>query len=135
MFTLHIDVTDQDIEPLYNHVHHANALKFLEKARLGFLAAIGCPNDQYIAQGLYLVISHISINYLREIKSGRITVSCTDVSCNKKKIQINQEVVNERGRLAIKAVVESQFLSAQHGRAILPPETFLKALEKSIQKG
>lgn len=132
MFTLDVDVTEQDIEPLYNHVHHANALKFLEKARLEFLTAIGCPNDQFIAQGLYLVISHISINYLREIKSGRITVSCSEVYCKKKKIQINQEVINERGKLAIRAVVESQFLSAELGRAILPPETFLKALNKSI---
>ena len=61
MFKVNYKISNDEIEPIYNHVHHAQALKFLERARLDYLEHKGIPNNSLIQQNLFLVITEISI--------------------------------------------------------------------------
>ena len=128
-FKLEIEVCEQDLVHPYNHVHHANILKLLESGRAAFLDQVGFPIEGLLAQGLFLVISQIQASYKREVKAGQIIVSSDSVAFDGKKILIKQSLINEKGKLAVEAQVESQFLSAEVGRAIFPPPDFMQAVQ------
>ncbi len=121
------------VDRVYKHVHHADILKLLETARLEMLKAIGKPSEYYLNQGLFLVIAKIEVEYLREVKGGRLAVICEDIEIKGKSILIGQKLLNERGKIAVRAKVESVFLSGSLQRAIVPPGDFLEALAGWLQ--
>lgn len=123
-FVTSYQVGDSDIEPVYDHMHHARALLFLERGRLDFLSAINCPNDDLIRQGLFLVITRMELAFKREIRRGEIEVACLNPRIEEKKVILDQHIINERGRLALEAAVECMFLSREAGRAVFPPQFF-----------
>jgi len=48
-------------------VHHANVLKFMEQARVGWLAAVGLSIDDLLAQDISFVIRSANLTYLKPI--------------------------------------------------------------------
>jgi YbgC/YbaW family acyl-CoA thioester hydrolase len=133
IFSKAYSVDATQLQSDYKHVHHAEILKFLERARLDFLIAIDCPNEDFIRRGLFLVISRIDVQYKREVLAGSVEVRCSSVTLEGKKVIILQELINPNGKLAVLARVESQFLSRAVGRAVLPPEDFVSALLKKTE--
>lgn len=124
-FTTLKTVSPSIIEPVYNHVHHATALRFLEEARLEYLVSIGCSNDSLIARNLFLVITDITIKYLREIFAGEIVVTCENPIIDGKTVILDQRILNSRGKPMVTAKVSSMFLSGETKRSVPPPEDFL----------
>ena len=124
VFTHALEVTSEDVEPLYNHVNHARALRFMELARLAYLEAIGIPNDTLIARSLFIVIAEISVVYKRELFQGPIVVTCESPRIEGKSMFLHQRIVNERGKVCVEATYDLRFLCGDTKRSVTPPADF-----------
>ncbi len=123
----HYTISDSELDIQYQHLHHAASLKYLEQARLDMIEKIGFPNQSFIDQKLFLVITKIEVCYLREVRAGQISVTCSDMKIKNKYIILKQTLINELGKEAIEAVIYLQFLSGITKRSVLPPEDFTRA--------
>lgn len=128
IFEIELDVAEDDIEPIYNHVHHAQSLCYLEMGRLRLLLQLGIPNETLIAQGLYLVITSLAVRYKREVQKGAIRVTCEDPRVEGRVIVIDQKLYNHRGKLAVEARIEIMCLLRETSRAVDPPAFLCDAL-------
>lgn len=129
LFELNLEIKEVDLQAPYMHIHHADSLKLLEKARLDYIASIGFSSKSFFEKNLFLVISDIEITYKREIKAGKIRVTCDDVVIDEKKITILQSIYNERGKHAISAKVTTKIMDGKTKRAVFPKEDFIKAIK------
>jgi YbgC/YbaW family acyl-CoA thioester hydrolase len=127
MYLISHTITAADIEPVYNHVHHAHALTFIERARLAYLDHIGYSTDFLIGKGLYPVISSIQVNYLRELLAGVITISCEEPRIEHRALIIKQQIRNQRNKCCVVAEVTSMLFHKEIGRAVAPDPEFIKA--------
>jgi len=127
MFTLPFEISPDDVVSGYNHVHHATTLRFLETARLAYLEEIGQPNERLISEGLFLVITRIDIQYSRELFSGLVEITCENPKILRKKIIVDQNVINSIGKLAVSARVESMMMSGETKRAVIPGQSFIES--------
>lgn len=121
------EVGVEQIEPQYNHLHHTDALKFLERGRLDLLSEIGLANDLLIARNLFLVIAEIDVRYKRELVAGPIFVRCTEARIESRMVVVEQQILNEQRKVAVSAVVSSCFISGETRRIMLPPQWFSQA--------
>ena len=128
MYQLNCTVGENDLQPIYDHVHHADTLRLLERARLAFMAEIGAPSDGLIHDGIFPVITRIDISYKREIFSGPLVVTCERFIVNGKAFQMHQRIINQRGKTAVEAMVESMFMSKTVKRAVAVPEKIASML-------
>ncbi|MBN8549056.1 MAG: acyl-CoA thioesterase [Deltaproteobacteria bacterium] len=128
MFEVEMTVAPANLQPLYNHLHHAKSLEFCEIARLRYLESVGFPSDDYIKRGLFWVIVSISADYKREIRAGQIRVTCENVLVQDKLLILDQRIYNERGKLAVEATAHSMLLSSETGRSIQIPSDFRDAV-------
>jgi YbgC/YbaW family acyl-CoA thioester hydrolase len=126
MFEIQCDVLPEQVGPPYNHVHHATLIRFFETARVRYLEQIGFPNEGFHAQQLFLVITAIDVKYKREVVPGKITITCENPRIDAKTVVVEQRIINSKGKVAVEAVVESQFLSGVTKRAVKPPEDFAR---------
>ena len=130
MFSTKVIISKAEIESSYGHVHHAQTLRFLELARLRFLDFLGYPNQGFIDQGLLTVVSCIQISFLRELFEGEIEVTCSSGRFDGKKLFLEQQILNSRKKLAVRALIELQFLSRLRGRSTEAPPEFREALQE-----
>jgi YbgC/YbaW family acyl-CoA thioester hydrolase len=114
----------EDIEPVYNHVHHARSLCLMEMARLKFLESIGFANEELMKQNIFLVITSIKVEYMRELLGGTITLTCQDQMIKYKTMRMTQEILNPAGKQAVVAEMDFCCLSRELGRSIVPPPDF-----------
>ena len=128
-YVTHYTILSNELDSQYQHLHHAASLKYLEKARLDLLEQIGFPNQALIDRQLFLVISKIEAQYLREVRDGKIIVQCSDLRTIDKEVIMHQTLINERGKKAIEAEIYCQFLSGITKRATLPPDDFVQAFK------
>lgn len=129
IFSVELTVDKSWITSKYNHVHHGRSLSLLEEGRLALLRSIGAPNDQLLEAGLALVITKIDVEYKREIKEGRYTVTCHSGVLTNREILLKQEVLNERGKVALQATVTSMFMSVESRRGLEIPAEFREKFE------
>jgi len=127
MFSITVDIDDEWVVPVYDHVHHGRSLSLFEQARCALLEHIGFPNDQLLAEGKALVITKVEAVYKREVKRGRVTVTCDRAEVRDRTLVIHQTLLNERGKPAIDLVIESVFMDVKSKRGMEPPPEFLKA--------
>ncbi len=131
MFTIERTILADEIEPVYNHVHHAKAVCFLEEARLKFLEFIGFPNEVLIEKNLYLVLTRIEVDYKRELFEEEVTVTCELPKIDRRRMSVEQKIVKGSGKVAVEAHVEFMCLDRTRGRGVEPPsdlrEAFLAA--------
>lgn len=125
MLEFSYEVSAQDVENPYHHLHHADCLKFLERGRLDALCRVGHASEDYLKQEIYLVISSISVQYLREVLQGTIRVVVENPKIVGKALIIDQRLFNQRNKLAISAQVQSVFMDGRTRRAMQPPEAFV----------
>lgn len=124
MFQLKLIVTPEDCQPHYNHVNHAHALTFLERGRLAFLEQMGFPNQNFMKEGLFFVISALQVSYRREIFEGEIVVTCDEGWIEEKTVYVRQRILNDKGKVCLEATVESKFMSGESKRSVPPPTDF-----------
>lgn len=67
IFPLQIYPQDTD---MFGMVHHANHIRFMERARSEWLLEKGVDLVELLNNGIYLVIHSININYLKPILSN-----------------------------------------------------------------
>lgn len=127
MFSIEIDVNDEWVAPVYEHVHHGRCFYMLEQARVAYMDKIGFPNDVLLSRGQAAVITAVAAQYKREVKRGLLTVTCEDLQVDGKTLIIGQKILNERGKVAVEARIESVFMDMGTRRAIMPPEGFIEA--------
>lgn len=127
MLSITVELDDTWVEPLYEHVHHGRCLSLFEMARCELLREIGFPNEQLLAEGKALVITKLNATYKREVKRGRVTVTCDRAEVLGRVLIIYQTLLNERGKLAVELVIESVFMDTETRRAMELPADFLQA--------
>lgn len=127
MFSIKIELGDDWVAPVYDHVHHGRCFYLLEEARVAYMQRIGFPNDVLLARGQAAVITAVSAQYKREVKRGVITVTCENLSVEGKTLIIGQKILNERGKVTVDARIESVFMDMSTRRGIAPPEGFIEA--------
>ncbi len=127
LFELEINIDEKWINSEYQHVHHADIVRLLEMARLAYLKKIGFSQESFFEKGIFLVIESIAVKYKREIKRGKILVNCSEPKVDGKALLLTQNILNEKGKLAVEARVSSMMLDAAKGRSIYPPPEFLAA--------
>jgi len=136
IFSLFTKVPPDLIEPAYQHVHHADTLRLLERARLAYMAHIGFPNEHFVAQGLFVVLSKVDVSFLREVFAGETEITVQQGSCleDGRTLVLNQTIYrvdSGRRKAAVEARIHSIFMSGATKRAISPPEDFLRAVVRS----
>jgi YbgC/YbaW family acyl-CoA thioester hydrolase len=127
MFSIEIVINDEWVTPVYEHVHHGRCFYAFEQARVALLREIGFPNDELLAQGKVLVISGVTARYLREVKRGRVQATCENPVLNGRTLILTQRILNERGKVAVEARIESVFMDQNTRRGMHPPEDFARA--------
>lgn len=131
LFELNIEIKACDLQTPYMHIHHAESIKLLERARLDYIDSIGFSAELFFERNLFLVISDIDVSYKREIKAGQIRVTCDDVIFDEKRICIFQSIYNEKGKHAIRAKVTTMVMNGKTKRAVFPEADFVKALKNN----
>lgn len=127
MFSIEIELDDKWVAPVYDHVHHGHCFFLLEQARVAYMDRIGFPNDLLLSRGQAAVITAVAAQYKREVKRGRVSVTCEDLRVDGKTLVIGQKILNERGKVAVEATIESVFMDMTTRRGIMPPEGFIEA--------
>jgi YbgC/YbaW family acyl-CoA thioester hydrolase len=127
MFSIEVELDDEWVAPVYDHVHHGRCFFLMEQARVAYMEHIGFPNDLLLARGQAAVITAVAAQYKREVKRGRVTVTCEDLKVDGKTLIIGQKILNERGKVAVEARIESVFMDMSTRRGIMPPEGFIEA--------
>jgi YbgC/YbaW family acyl-CoA thioester hydrolase len=127
MHSFNYTISADLIQSQYQHLHHAEALKFLERARLDLLERIGFPNSALMDRDIFLVITEISVRYKRELFAGSITVECQRMYLKGRDLVIEQRILNSKGKVAIEALVHSCCMSGKLRRAMAVPEDLLAA--------
>ena len=125
MFEARFEITAADLETPYDHVHHGEALRFLERGRLEYLKACEIDYEALLAEGLFLVVTDIRAKYKRELKPGPITVTCERPAVERKVLSLHQRVLNEKGKVAVEVEISFQMLSGALRRSIVPPAEFV----------
>lgn len=129
-FSIEIKIPPADLEPLYDHVHHAQSLRYMEAARLAFLSHIGAPNEALIEEGIFPVITRIDVEYLRELKGDSVTVTCEEVMTKGKALYMKQRIINSKEKTCVEALVVSMFLSGETKRAVSIPAKVSQNIEE-----
>jgi acyl-CoA thioesterase FadM len=124
MFETEYEIGDADIQPVYEHVNHAQAVTILETARRRLLDAIGHPLDALLARGCFLVVTRIQVEYKRELVRGCVRIVCEEGRLAGKSVRLTQRVINARGKEAVLARIELKFMRAGEKFAVPPPGDF-----------
>jgi len=127
MFVIEREISSSEIEPVYQHVHHAKALCLLEEARLAYLEKIGFPNEKLLNRELFLVLTQVSVRYLREILAGRVLIGCQNPRVKSRLMSVEQQITLASGEVAVEGRIDFMCLSRQKGRAVVPPDDFRAA--------
>lgn len=117
-----------EVENSYQHLHHADALKILELARLELLNKINFSLESFLKRDLFLVISKIQIAYKREVRPGDLKVISKNISVEGKELIIPQFLYNEKQKLAIEAEIRSVVMCGKTKRGLHPDPKFIQAL-------
>lgn len=129
MFEVTLEISPSELEAGYNHVNHARTLLFLEKARLLYLEHIGYPNDRLLAEGRFLVIAQINIQYKREIFAGPYRMTVEDARIVDKALLMKQRVFNEKGKECVTADFDFRLIDGATKRSTYLPEMFVSLLQ------
>ncbi|WKZ57018.1 MAG: thioesterase family protein [Bdellovibrionota bacterium] len=133
-FQLTREITAEELQSTYQHVHHAKAICILEEGRYGFLDEIGYPFQGALDAGYLIVLTRLEVEYQREITAGSLVVTCGNPRVKGKLLRLHQQIFNHRGKLAVSADVELCFMAQSTRRGAPIPERFLECV-RSWQGG
>lgn len=128
MFSFSIAVDDEWISPVFDHVHHGKILSMFEAARLGLVESIGLSNHDLMRQGNLIVVTGVSVAYKREVRRGKVVVTCDSVLIDGRTIRIAQRILNEHAKIAVEAQVSLMFMDTVARRCAAIPDDFRTAL-------
>jgi acyl-CoA thioesterase FadM len=117
------------LDSQYHHVHHGRCLYLLERARLELLERMGFPDRVFLERGDGLVITRLQVEYKREVVGEFVVATCDRVGRRGRDLIVHQRLLNHRSKVAVEAVVESQFMDLATRRGKDVPADFLAAYE------
>lgn len=126
-----INVEAASLDNPYFHVHHAEALRYLEYGRAQFLKELGLPLETFIERGLLIMVSQVSASYLREIRGGEHAITVDSCELSRKGCRLVQRVVNSKQKDCIVADVSLVFVDRNARRAVPIPVYFVEAMKSS----
>ena len=127
-FKKNYHITDEHLDPDYKHVHHATIVKLLEKARVDFLDYINQPLDSFIKNNLFIVLSNINVEFLRELVAGAVIITCEDISIKSRQILIKQRIIDQHDKEIVNALIDLRIISRELGRSITIPKELKEAM-------
>lgn len=128
MFEAPIVVSEGDLEQEYRHLHHADICKLLERGRLLYLEAIGCPQEYLIANDCFLVLSRMNLEFSREIKAEQLIVTCKASIREDGLVEIEQQLLKHPRRLCVSAKLELACIGGKSRRKRELPESLRAAI-------
>lgn len=129
MYQKEIEVNPNHLQSPYNHVHHADLLKIIEKVRIDMFLSLGYRLEDLYHRDLFPVVRSISVEYLREVISGKYVGICQDLSFNKRSMAFKQLISSLNGKKMIVAEIELMFLSHKQKRAVAIPQDIIDSFE------
>lgn len=110
-----------------NVVYYGNYAQYFEVARVESLRALGISYKDIEAMGIMLPVVELNIKYLRPAKYDDLLTMKTMIKTlpTDHKIQFDQEIYNEDGKLLTIGVVKLYFMDNKLGNKVNMPE-FLK---------
>jgi acyl-CoA thioester hydrolase len=110
-----------------NVVYYGNYAQYFEVARVESLRAMGISYKEIEAMGIMLPVVELNIKYLRPAKYDDLLTMKTMIKTlpTDHKIQFDQEIYNEEGKLLTIGVVKLYFMDNKLGNKVNMPE-FLK---------
>lgn len=128
-YSISIEINQEALEPRYRHLHHAEIVKLLERARLSLLADAGFSEQRLISEGVLPVVRSVNLKFRSEVRSGIYQLSCDAVTVDRDLIFISQRISQDR-EVCVRGQVTSVFISAKTRRVIAPPPGFIDALAR-----
>lgn len=105
-------------------VHHSNYIRWMEEARIYFLAQLGFPFDQLEQAGLGSPVVAVSGRYLLPTYFGEeIAIVVTVADCRGVKLSLNYDMTNPTGQLVYTGTSEHCFLN-QEGKPVNIKKTY-----------
>ena len=127
-FKKNYHITDEHLDPDYKHVHHATIVKLLEKARVDFLDYINQPLDSFIKNNLFIVLSNINVEFLRELVAGDVVITCENITIKSRQILIKQRILDQHDKEIVNAMIDLRIISRELGRSITIPKELKEAM-------
>jgi acyl-CoA thioester hydrolase len=110
-----------------NVVYYGNYAQYFEVARVESLRALGISYKEIEDMGIMLPVVELNIKYLRPAKYDDLLTMKTMIKTlpTDHKIQFDQEIYNEEGKLLTIGVVKLYFMDNKLGNKVNMPD-FLK---------
>jgi len=111
-------------------VFHANYLKFFERARTEMLRAMGCEQDDLIAnEGVVFAVRSVQVDYLSPARfNERLQVSSEVISVKAASLMFEQQITRGDDVLC-KSIIRIACLDAPTMRPTAIPENLLELLK------
>lgn len=137
MFSVSILISDSEIDPDYQHVHHTIVLSLMEKGRISFLESAGLSQKSLFERDLWAVISEIHIEYFQELKRGSYSVTCDQIRIERRRMVFEQRVLDTQGQEIAQASIKIMWFSKKAARSVTPPNDVIDAIRhfSSIAQG
>lgn len=128
VFKIPINITTEQLDPNYRHVHHCTIAALFEKARIALLESVGYSQAQLFSLDLWAVISEIHVEYTAEVTEGEYFASCDSIIMEKKRMVFNQRLINSSGEEYAQAKVKIMWYSKKAGKSVMLPKEILVRL-------
>lgn len=117
-FLTDIDIFNEDIDA-YGVVHHANMLKFCERARTAWLNHLALPLDEQLNNGIAYAVRRATVHYRAPLRMGdRVTI---------------HTYATPLGRAKMGLRFEHQLLTERHTKPAVSADIEVICLNKSYQ--
>lgn len=126
-FTQSLKVRSYELDA-QGHVNYAVYLNYLEYARVCALEQVGLRFDDYIKQGMYIVIAEVVIKYLAPATLGdELEITLEGISLGRTSARFKQEIFNlKTGKKIVEAELAGVFINRE-GKPIPIDEEFKRA--------
>ena len=128
-------ITNDDLD-LYKHVNHARYLTIFEDCRWAFGEEIGFDKEFVLKEKKGIVITDLTIQYLREAKLGdSYSVTLEVELLDNDKVAYHHTLINKKNnKLHTKEVVTGVVMDLETRRKIPIPDIFLNAAKDYLKK-
>lgn len=119
---IEIKVESSELDLEYKHLHHSKYFLIYEQGRTSLMKKAGVPLPEVIAQGLFPVVTEVSVSYLREVKAESYRLETQVSEIKWRTMLFEQTIYDHRDKIVSQAKITCMILSKSAGRAISVPE-------------
>jgi acyl-CoA thioester hydrolase len=114
-------------------VHHSNYAKIYEAARWEAMREIGLPYKEIEDKGIYMPVISMKFDFIKPaFYDDVLTVKTIIRELPRARMKFEYEIYNQNGDLINKAQITLAFVVKKTLKPCIPPEYFLKSLQKHL---